>query len=132
MKAEGQARLELPRNPGCASYFFWAYAGALPVAGCTRSEGMKRPKIAGVDTVTGPALASPHACCFVSWLLHCTHRRPPCFQLVAMLLRCHALPLSPRRSNGPALVAVANAKGNKNQGICYDASFVVIHIRLFN
>ena len=62
-----------------------------------------------MDTVTGPALASPHACCFISWLLCCTHRRRPCFQLVAMLLRCHALPLYPWRSNGRALVAVSNA-----------------------
>ena len=33
----------------------------------------------------------------------------PCFFLVAMLLRCYALPHYLRRSNGPALVAVANA-----------------------
>ena len=62
-----------------------------------------------MDTVTGSGLASPHACCFVSWLLHCTHRRHPCFLLVAMHLHCHALPLHPQRSNDPALVAVANA-----------------------
>ena len=63
-----------------------------------------------MDTVTGPALASPHACYFVTWLLRCTHRRHPCFLLVAMPLHCPVLPLHPRRSNGPALVAVANAK----------------------
>ena len=33
----------------------------------------------------------------------------PCLLLVAMLLCCHALPPYPRRSNGPTLVAVANA-----------------------
>ena len=59
--------------------------------------------------MTGPALVSPPACCFVSWLLQCTHRKRPFFLLVAMLLRCYALPHYPRRSNGPALVAVANA-----------------------
>ena len=58
----------------------------------------------------GPAVAPPHACCFVPWLLRCTHRRRPCFLLVAMLLRCSALPLYPRRTNGLASVAVANAK----------------------
>ena len=30
--------------------------------------------------------------------------------IVAVLLRCHALPPDPRRFNGPTLVAVANAK----------------------
>ena len=59
--------------------------------------------------MTGRALVSPHACCFVSWLLHCTNGKCPCFLLVAMLPRCHALPPYPRRSHGPALVAVANA-----------------------
>ena len=57
----------------------------------------------------GSALASPHACCFVPWLLHCDGQRCPCFLLVAMLLRCFALPPYPRRTNGPASVAVANA-----------------------
>ena len=61
-----------------------------------------------MDTVTGLALASPRACCSVSWLLHFTHRRRPCFLLAAMLLRCHTLPLYPRRSNRPTLVAVVN------------------------
>ena len=87
----------------------WTYACALPVAGCTWSEGMNSQRVPGMDTVTGPPLASPHACRFVSWLLHCTHRRHPCFPLVAMLLDGHALPLHSRQSNGPALVAVANA-----------------------
>ena len=66
-----------------------------------------------MDSVTGPALAPPHACCFVSSLLHCTHRRRPCFQLVAMPVRRHALPLYSRRSNGPALVAVADANAQQ-------------------
>ena len=57
----------------------------------------------------GSALASPHACCFVPWLLLCDGQRCPCFLLVAMLLRCFALPPYPRRTNGPASVAVANA-----------------------
>ena len=57
----------------------------------------------------GPALASPHACYFVSWLLHHTHKKRPCLLLAAMLLRCYVLPHYPRRSNGPALVAVAKA-----------------------
>ena len=35
--------------------------------------------------------------------------RSPCFLLVAMLLRCCALPPYPRRTNVPASVAVANA-----------------------
>ena len=56
----------------------------------------------------GPILASPHVSCFVTWLLHCTHRRR--FLLVAMLLLCPALPLYPQRTNGPAPVADANAK----------------------
>ena len=57
----------------------------------------------------GSVLASPHACCFVPWLLHCNGQRCHCFLLVAMLLRCFALPPYPRRTNGPASVAVANA-----------------------
>ena len=57
----------------------------------------------------GSALASPHACCFVPWLPLCDGQRCPCFLLVAMLLRCFALPPYPRRTNGPASVAVANA-----------------------
>ena len=64
MKAEGQARLEPPRNPGYASMGYCTYANN-----------------------EGPALASPHACCFVPWLLLCAHRRRPCFLLDAMLLR---------------------------------------------
>ena len=59
--------------------------------------------------MTGPALASPHAGCFISWLLHCTHRSCSCLVLVASLLPCFALPHNPRRSDGPALDAVANA-----------------------
>ena len=87
----------------------WTHACALPVAGCIWSEGMKRQRISGVDTKTELALPSQHAWCFVSWLLHCTPRWRPCFLLVSMFLHCHALPLYPRRSNGPVLVAVANA-----------------------
>ena len=87
----------------------WTCAHALPVAGCTWSERMDSQRAAGIDTETGPALASPHACCFVTWLLGCTHRMRPCFLLVAKPLHCPALPLYPRRSNGPAPVAVANA-----------------------
>ena len=88
----------------------WACARALPVADCTWSEAVGVQRVTRMDTETGPALASPHACCFVTWLLRCTHRRHPCFLLVAMPLHCPALPVYPRRSNGPAPVAVANAK----------------------
>ena len=63
---------------------------------------MKRQRVPGVEIATGPALASPHACCFVAWL-----------PLVAMLLCCHVLPLYPRRSNGPPLVAIANANAQQ-------------------
>ena len=87
----------------------WACARALPVAECTFSEAVSVQRVTGMDTETGPALASPHACCFVTWLLCCTHRRHPCFLLVAMPLHCPTFPLYPRRSNGPAPVAVANA-----------------------
>ena len=45
--------------------------------------------------MTGRDLVSPHACCFVSWLLQCTHRKRPCLLLVAVLLHCHALPSYP-------------------------------------
>ena len=68
-----------------------------------------RQRTSGEDTLTGRALALPHACCFVSWLLHCTHRKSPCFLRFAILLRCYALGHYPGRSNGPLLVAVAKA-----------------------
>ena len=45
-------------------------------------------------------LVSPHACCFVSWLLQCTHRKRHCLLLVAVLRRCYALPLTPGNSTG--------------------------------
>ena len=67
------------------------------------------PQWQGYANDGGSALASPHACCFVPWLLLCDGQRCPCFLLVAMLLRCFALPPYPRRTNGPASVAVANA-----------------------
>ena len=63
-----------------------------------------------MDAEKGPVLASLHACCFATWLLHCTHRRHPCFPLVARPPHCPALPIYPRQSNGPAPVAVATAK----------------------
>ena len=65
------------------------------------------------DNMTGPALVLPHACCFFSWLLHSTHRKRPCFLLVAMPLRCYALSHYPQRSNELAFVAGAN--GNAMQ-----------------
>ena len=65
------------------------------------------------SSTNGCDLVSPHACCFVSWLLLCTHRKRPCLLLVAMLLGCHALPLHSRQPNGPALVAVANATASQ-------------------
>ena len=61
----------------------------------------------------GRDLVSLHACCFVSCLLLCTHRTCSCLLPVAMWLRCYALPLYPRRFNGPELVAVADAKALK-------------------
>ena len=96
-------------SPEALAVRLWTCAHVLPVTRCTWSEGMYSQRVPGMDTVTGPALASPHACCFVSWLLCCTHRRRPCFLLVAMQLHGRALSLHPRRSNWPALVAVANA-----------------------
>ena len=107
---EGQARLELGWScQGTLATRPWTFLCALPVAGCTCADGMIRQRTIGEDTLTGPALGAPHACGFVSWLLHCTPRKRPCFLLVAMMLRCYALPPYPRRSNGLALVAVANA-----------------------
>ena len=102
----------------------------LPATECTWSEATIVPRVAEDDAANlkglglglglwfnlisfnlkGPVLASPHACCLVTWLLHCTHGRRPCFLLVAMLLYCPALRLYPWRSNGAAPVAVANAK----------------------
>ena len=63
-----------------------------------------------MEAMTGPALASPRVCCFVTSRLRCTHSRHSCFLLVAMLLHCPILPLHPWWSNGPAPGAVANAK----------------------
>ena len=74
------------------------------------AEGMIRQRTSRDDTGTGPELALPHACCFVSWSLHCTHRKCPCLLLLAMLQRCYALLHYPQRFHGLALVAVANAK----------------------
>ena len=87
----------------------WIFASAIPVAGCTWADRLKCQRISGKDPMTGSALVLPHARFFVSWLLQCTHRKQPCFLLVAMLMRCYALPRYPRRSNRPVLVAVANA-----------------------
>ena len=118
-KAEGQARLQPPRNPGYASTGYCMLAVGYMESGVV---GI-RVCAAGVRGVTGdgclhagggtqtkrPRLASPHACCFVHLLLLCTHRRRRCFLLVAVLLRCYALPLYPRRTKGPVSVAIANA-----------------------
>ena len=123
MKAEGQARLEPPRNPGYAStgycmlavgyvesavvgnYEYGASNGLRGVTGSGRLHGG-----GGTRTTRGPLLLRRMRGCFVPWLLLCARRRRPCFLLVAVLLRCCALPLYPRRTNGPASVAVANAK----------------------
>ena len=77
MKAEGQARLEPPRNPGYAStgycmlavghvesgvvgnYEYAAGSGLRGVTGGGRLHG------GGGTRKEGSALASPHACCFV-------------------------------------------------------------------
>ena len=84
MKAEGQARLEPPRNPGRASLDL-----------CTCAIGCRVHMVRGDGHVT--------------WRLCCTHRRHSCFLLVVMLLHCRVLPLHLWQSNGPAPVAVANA-----------------------
>ena len=89
-------------SPETLAVRHWTCAHALPIAGCTWSQGRESQRAAGIDTETGPALASPRACCFVTWLLHCTHRMRPCFLLVAMPLHCPALPLYLQRSKGPA------------------------------
>ena len=85
-------------------YEYAADSGLRGVTGTGRFHG------GGGYTNNGEsALASPHACCFVPWLPLCAGRRSLCFLLVAMLLHCCALPPYPRRTNGPASVAVANA-----------------------
>ena len=61
---------------------------------------MVRRGTPGRSTKTGPDLVSPHTCCFVSWLLQCTHRKCPCLLLVVVLLRCQALPPYPREPTG--------------------------------
>ena len=58
------------------------------------------PRWRGYANDGGSALASPHACCFVPWLPLCDGQRCPCFLLVAMLLRCFALPLTPGEQTG--------------------------------
>ena len=112
MRTRGRLRLRARlgwSSPETLATRPWIFACAILVTGCTWAEGMTRQRTSGEDTLTGLALVSPHACCFVSWLLHCTHRKRPCFLLVAMLQGCYALPQYPRRSNEPVLVAVANA-----------------------
>ena len=105
MKSEGRAGLELPRNP---SYASGDSCMCLPIAVCTWAERWIRYRASGDDTSMGPPLVLPHGSCFDARLPRCTHRKCPCFLLVAMLLQCYALPLYPRQSNGLALVAVAN------------------------
>ena len=98
MKAEGQARLEPPKNPGCASLDLCACAE------CTWSEAMGSQRVTAMDAETGPALGSPRACCFV--LGHCVAPigGTLAFRLVAMALHCPALPLFPRRSLSASLM----------------------------
>ena len=122
MKAEGQARLEPPTNPGYAytgycvvavGYVESGVVGIYEYAAGNRLRGVTgdgRLHGGGGTRKNGEsALASPHACCFVPCLPLCAGQRSPCFLLVVMLLRCCALPPYPRRTNGPASVAVANA-----------------------
>ena len=122
MKAEGQARLEPPRNPGCAHTGYCVLAvgyvesGVVGICEYATGSGIKwgheywtSPRWRGYANNGESALASPHACCFVPWLPLCAGQRSPCFLLVAMLLCCCALPPYPRRTNGPVSVAVANA-----------------------
>ena len=121
MKAEGQARLEPPRNPGYAytgycvlavgyvesgvvgNYEYADGNGFRGVTGDGRLHGG-----GGMRTTEGPLLLR-RICAALFLGLLCAGQRSPCFLLVAMLLRCCALPPYPRRTNGPASVAVANA-----------------------
>ena len=122
MKAEGQARLEPPRSPS------YAYTGY-----CVLTEGYLESGVVGnyeyadgngfrgvtgdgrlhggggTQTTEGSLLLRGMRAAFFPWLPLCAGQRSPCFLLVAMLLRCCALPPYPRRTNGPASVAVANA-----------------------
>ena len=122
MKAEGQARLEPPTNPGYAStgycmlavgcvesgvvgiYEYAAGNGLRGVAGDGRLHGG-----GGARTTEGPLLLRRMRAALYLGCCSAPLRRCPCFPLVAMLLRCCAFPLYPRRTNGPASVAVANA-----------------------
>ena len=54
---------------------------------------MMRMMVDRGGTELGRDLDSPHACCFISWSLLCTHRTCACLLLVAMLLHSNALPL---------------------------------------
>ena len=54
-------------------------------------------------------VSSRFAACVLLCSLVAALRRTEMPLLVAMLLRCFALPPYPRRTNGPASVAVANA-----------------------
>ena len=117
MRTRGQRRLRARLGwspPKTLAVRLWTCARVLPVAGCTWSQGMDSQQVTGLDTKTEPPLASPHACCFVTWLLRCTHRMHSCFLLVAMPLLCPALPLYPGLPNGPPPVAVANANAHKS------------------
>ena len=96
MKAEGQARLEPPINPGCAF---------LDLCTCAARCGMHMVRWDGQPTGGSKRHRDGTSSCFAacmllcSWLLYCTYRICPCFLLVAMPLHCPALPLYPRRSN---------------------------------
>ena len=130
MKAEGQARLEPPRNPGYAYtgycvlavgyvesgvvgfYEYAAVNGLRGVTGTRRLHGgggtrttespLKLMRLRTFKKNNGEsALASPHACCFVPWLPLCAGQRSPCFLLVAMLLQCCGFrPLTPGEQTG--------------------------------
>ena len=122
MKAEGQARLEPPRNPGYAhtgycvlaeGYLESGVVGRLGDAdgngfhgvmsdGCLHGGG-------GTRTTESPLLLRRMRAALCLGCRFAPDGEAFAFLLVAMLLRCCALPPYPRRTNGPASVAVANA-----------------------
>ena len=90
-------------SPQILAASLWTVACALleEGTGCTWTVGVLRWGVPRRSTSKGHDLVSPHSRCFVSWMLLCTHGECPCLLLFAMLLCCLALPLYPRRTNGP-------------------------------
>ena len=108
MKADGEARLEPPRNPGCVSTDFCVYAAGSGLHGVRaggRLQGGGR-----THSTTGPFLLR-HMCAAL-YLGCCVAPVGGALAFCLLLCCCVPLPLYlyPRRSKGPASVAVANAK----------------------